>query len=140
MSGNAANAGGALPDFTGATIIDFAPVSPNGFITGSSGDFAASGFSLGTGATFFDLDFGTPILPLIPLWTSTEGGGNVASFDLLSVNIDSQSANTLDLSGTGTLHLTGFDDTAASWTLSGDITNGSVVFGISSTNTANTGS
>ncbi len=136
MSGVAANAGGPLPNFTGATMIDFADATPNGSVQSSSGDFATAGFTFLTPVTFYDLDFGTPGLPLAPLWTGTSGP-NTASFDLLALTIDGQTANTLDLSGSGVLKLTGYEDTPASWTLSGDITTGSVVFGLSSTNTAN---
>ncbi len=135
MSAVAANAGGDLPNFTGATIINFGDFAPNGSVQSSSGDFAAAGFGFLTPATFFDLDFGGPTLPLAPLWTST-AGANTASFDLLALTIDGQTANTLDLSGSGIIKLTGFDDTDAVWTLSGDISAGSLSFGISSTNTA----
>ena len=143
MSAVAVNAGGvALTSFTGATGIDFAEGSPNAFVTGASGDYATAGFGFPDEATFSDFSFignnnpfpGVP--PTLELWTADSGVGSMASFDLESLTVDVQTANTLNLSGSGTLFLTGSMPTQGIWTLSGDISTGSASFGFSSTNTA----
>ena len=152
MSGQAMNAGGNLPDFTGATGINFDTPAPvlaipgadltNASVQGSSGDFATAGFTtVGAVAIFEDFFFNPASTPVIPLWTATTDpldalSGLTASFDLLSLTVIGQTANELDIVGNGVLHLAGFDDTPGAWTLSGDIVNNSLTFGFSSTNVA----
>ena len=52
---------------------------------------------------------------VIPLWTFMSGG-NTYSFDLTVLSSRLQPGdNSLTLKGTGTLHITGFTDTAGSW-------------------------
>jgi hypothetical protein len=101
-----------------ATEIDFLFT----FVTASDGAFTGLD---GTPATFNTLDFSSPFTPVTPLWSVAS-----FSFDLESVAVISQSEFLLALSGTGTLHAGGFDDTPGSWRFSGD--RGNVIFTFSS--------
>jgi hypothetical protein len=71
--------------------------------------------------------------PVTPLWTFTTGG-NTYSFDLTVLSIDKHTSSTLELSGTGTLHITGFDDTASDWVFTANSLGGT--FSFSSSNGA----
>ena len=82
------------------------------FVTASLGDF--SGLT-GTPAEFNSFDFSPPSTPVTPLWSVAN-----FSFNLESVEVISQTESLLALSGTGTLHAVGFDDTPGSWLFSGD--------------------
>jgi hypothetical protein len=55
---------------------------------------------------------------LTPLWSFTFGG-NVYSFDLAALTSGSANTNTVDLAGYGTVHITGFEDSSASFSLHG---------------------
>jgi PEP-CTERM motif len=55
------------------------------------------------------------------------------SFDLATLAVNDHQTNQIDLFGTGTMHLTGFDDTPGTFLFSGQGTNGS--FSFSATNT-----
>ncbi len=61
-------------------------------------------------------------------------GGNTYSFDLLTLSIDQQGNNTLMLSGTGDLNMTGFDTTTGSWVFTAN--QGGGTFSFSSSNGA----
>jgi hypothetical protein len=92
-----------LATATGTGSSYFGLVSPT-----SSGDFAPYAFSFVQYNAFTWSPASTPITPLWSFWAG--------SFDLLSLNIDTHTATDLDLSGTGVLHLNGFDDTPGTWT------------------------
>jgi hypothetical protein len=83
-------------------------------------------------ATYNDFQFNPLGGSVSPLWTFTHLGVTY-TFDLATVNIDVQDDVFLTLTGTGTLHATGFDDTFGRWSFSGDTTNGAQ-FAFSSTN------
>ena len=90
----------------------------------STGDYAAAG-GAAVLTTFNDFRFkgvgaGPAGPPVTPLWSFTYLGLTY-SFDLLSLNFPSptlQTSNFLLIKGTGILHITGFSDTAAKWSLS----------------------
>ncbi len=71
-----------------------------------------------------------PVGGVVPLWSIPSALGT--SFDLLTVNIDFESPSILLLTGTGTAHMAGRDNTPGTWILSAN-TLGST-FSFSSTN------
>ena len=120
-----------LATATGTGSSYFGLVSPT-----SSGDFAPYAFSL--------VQYNAFILePGQHPHHSSCGASGPASFDLLSLNIDTHTATDLDLSGNGVLHLNGFDDTPGSWTYQITTTNTKYpqqIFIFQSSNTASSGS
>lgn len=114
--------GTGLGDATGINFLTAFVLDGNGIYAG------IPNFS---GASFTDFQFNplTPA-PVSPLWSVSFGGVDY-SFDLGAISIDLQNANELNLSGTGVLMATGFDNTAGTWVFSGDST-GSIVFTFSS--------
>jgi hypothetical protein len=112
-----------------ATGVDFG----SGFqiVLVGTDDFAA--VPAGTGASFQNFTF-APFpgsVPVVPLWSFSDGGVDY-SFDLTAVNVAFQSATEIALRGSGILHATGFDDTAADWDFTGN--SGSVLFSFSADN------
>ena len=79
----------------------------------------------GTDATFNDFTFtgdgsaATLTLPDMPIWTFTGPGGATFSFDLLALTNGHVDAGSMAFTGTGIAHITGFDDTPASFALQG---------------------
>ena len=80
--------------------------------------------------TYNDFTFDPLPGPYVPLWSFTFGGLTY-SFDLLTATVDSRSDTGIVLSGTGTAHITGFDDTPSIWSFSANQTG---VYSFSSTN------
>lgn len=113
-----------------ATGLDF---SSGGFqiVLAGTGDFA--GALAGTGAAFQNFTFAPFGGPVVPLWAFVSGPVTY-SFDLTSVAVAFQSATQLNLTGSGVLHATGFDDTPADWDFTGNV--GGVVFSFSADNVA----
>jgi hypothetical protein len=94
-------------NMTKATGIDFdANVSPTFTTSNGSGSFL--GVS-GTG-TITDLNNFGLFSPTITDFLTVSAGGKILRLDLSNITIVSKSASEIDLLGTGTLHLTGFDD------------------------------
>jgi hypothetical protein len=94
-----------------------------------AGDGIYAGVPFATAATFNDFDFtgdgATAALfapPITPLWTFSFGGVDY-SFDLQTLTNGHTEAGSMSFTGTGIAHATGFDDTAASWSLQGAGTN-----------------
>ena len=86
---------------------------------------AYSGVTHLTPATFTNFDFtgdgSSAVLsapPIVPLWSFSFGGKNF-SFDLETLLNGHVEAGAMSLSGTGTAHADGFDDTFAVWSVSG---------------------
>lgn len=120
--------GGAFTPTGGTGLSDATGISFDSvFFLAGTGDFDAIPDSP---ALFTDFDFNPFSGPVDPLWQISLGGTNF-SFDLDQILIDVQDANFLNLSGTGTLMAAGFDDTAGSWTFSGNSA-GTIVFTFSS--------
>jgi len=114
-----------------ATGIDFTTAPGFQIMIFGTGDFALPG----TGAAFQNFDF-LPVInpsPVLSLWSFSSGGVDY-SFDLESVAVAFQSGSSLNLTGSGTLHATGFDDTPADWDFTGN--SGSVIFSFSADNLA----
>lgn len=93
----------------------------------ASGDFVGV---IGNVATYNDFQFNPAIVPINPLWSVAP-----FSFDLGTISLDFQNANSLVLSGTGTVFGVGFDDTEGFWTFSGN-TAGGGTFSFSSSTAA----
>ena len=117
-------------DWTTATQIDFLFVN----VTGGTGNFG--GVAPGTIVTIQDPFVFDPAGSgtINPYWAFTSGGLDY-SFALESWTINQRTPSFLDLSGHGTVSITGFDDTEFTWTLSLDEA-GTALAGISMTNAA----
>ena len=125
ISGSASFLGTATasgPSGGGTTTINF---SNNwNFLTGT-GTF--SGIPQ-TAATLHNFSFtgdGTSVnlsAQVLPLWSFTSGGNNY-SFDLLSLSSGHTEAGSMAFTGAGTLHATNFDNTPASFGMTGSGTN-----------------
>lgn len=102
-------------DWTTATQIDFLFVN----VTGGTGDFG--GVAPGTIVSVQDPFVFDPASSgtINPFWAFTSGGLDY-SFALESWSINQRTPTFLDLSGHGTVSITGFDDTEFTWTLSLD--------------------
>lgn len=94
-------------------------------VVAATGDYVGAS---GASATFSNFSFTGDGLtaalvspPVTPLWTITFGG---FSFDLLSLTLAHTDASTLSLAGTGVAHGTGFMNTAATFTATGNSLNG----------------
>ena len=142
FAGNFAPTGGTgLADATGIDILG--PLTNNVFVTCAfagtcTGDYASLNNPVPVIATYNDFTFSPPPAPgspIAPLWTFL-WAGKTYSFDLATVTIHTQDAQFLTLRGTGTLKITGFDDTPGTWSFSGDTTKRSAVIAFSSTATA----
>ena len=102
-----------------------------------------AGILAGVSATFTNFDFtgdgaGAVLSasPVAPLWSFSSGGIDY-SFDLHALTNGHTDAGSMSFTGTGMAHATGFDDTAASWSLQGSGTNFN--FTISTSTTAAVG-
>lgn len=136
---------GANVVFSAATRIDFFPLSGSfpgtgGFNTtaATSGAFEAAfnpitGAGAGLTGTIADLQFvGFPgaTAPTTPFWTITNpfgagpGDDVTASFDITSLFINTQTDAAIVLTGTGLMHLTGYDPTPGTWSFSGNTSGG----------------
>lgn len=95
------------------------------------GDYAD--VTAGTAATWTPFTFNPPAGSVTPLWNMSYGG-RTYSFSATSMAVSSSSTE-VDISGTGIAHITGFDDTYGTWTVTA--TGGSsVVFTFGATTTA----
>jgi hypothetical protein len=86
--------------FTGVTVGG----SPTGAFTGT----------LGSSVTWSGFSWPSNVL-VAPLWHFMSVAGTTYSFDLANVSVFSQSNSFLNLMGSGTLHVDGFDDTPGTW-------------------------
>jgi hypothetical protein len=124
----------------------WAPTGGTGIATATGIDFSAGGLEsvlagtgnlsvpMGTPVTFKNFTFAPFPGPGVPLLWSFSAGGIDYSFDLNAVTVPFQGGTQLVLSGTGTLHATGFDDTEAIWDFTGN--SGATLFSFSTDNVA----
>jgi hypothetical protein len=105
MSGTATLNNTLLGSATAAT--PFTAVTVGGAPTGA---FAGT---FGSSVTWSAFSWPSNVL-VAPLWTFVSGA-NTYSFDLANVSVFSQDNDFLNLKGSGTLHVTGFDDTPGTW-------------------------
>jgi hypothetical protein len=88
-------------------------------VTSTSGNFSGAGILMATPGSIDHKAFSFAPFPgggVLPLWTTV--AGTAASFDLTSASILFQNSSALLLSGSGILHLAGFDATPGLWTFS----------------------
>jgi hypothetical protein len=111
--------GGGVTQLGGNTTVNFNNPLQVDF---GNGDF--TGLE-GNDVTFTDFTFdGSGALvggPIVPLWTFTVGGTTTYSFDLQhlvgATFMQSGGNNALSVSGEGIIHITGFQDTVATFSL-----------------------
>lgn len=114
ISGTIGLSGGYLangPLATATAISSFTSVLVSG--VGLTGDYAGTA---GTPVTMSPFTFSPFQGSVVPLWTFTVGSTTYA-FDLLSLGVTLQDSTQIVLDGSGTLHLTGKDDTGGTWSL-----------------------
>ncbi len=80
-------------------------------VTGSYG-----AVTIGTTAAWTPFTFNPPTASVTPLW-SFSLNSTTYSFDATSMNVTWVNANTLNIQGTGIAHITGFQDTVGTWTV-----------------------
>lgn len=110
-----ANLNGSLDTATDFSLL-FGPLGTGspGVRSGATGTYSL--VTPGTQATFSLFTFNPSPASPFTLW-SFSAGGTLYSFDATSVVISAQNANFLDLEGTGVAHVTGFADTAGTWSI-----------------------
>ncbi len=117
------------PDLGTATSLDII----SAFVIDADGVFAANGVTPGVSPVIHN-DITTFVNPIsiTPLWSIS---GGAFEFDLTSINLDSQNALQINLSGSGTVrsNIAGLDDTAGSWVFTAN--NAGTSFTFSSSNT-----
>jgi hypothetical protein len=90
-------------------------------VSGTGGTGSYSGIAGGATATFPAGGFTfRPALspnPLVPLWSVTVGS-TIYSFDATSATVAFSTAGDIVIMGQGTAHITGFQDTIGSWSIS----------------------
>jgi hypothetical protein len=96
-------------DFTGDTAITDSQVTFPGQERVDSATGIYAGVPNGTAVTFTDFSYNPFVGPVAPLWTFMFGG-NTYSFNLETA-VTSQNGGFFNLSGTGTLFATGYDNT-----------------------------
>jgi hypothetical protein len=97
-------------------------------VTGGAGTYAGipNGMS-SPPVTMVPFTFNPFVPPVNSLWSLTYLS-NTYSFDLLTCIIAQQGGDTLTLHGTGTLHATGFTDTAGAWVFTANELGGTFSF------------
>ena len=105
---------------TGGTGLDLGDATGlnEGFasVTAASGDYLPA---LGSGAVFNAVVFSPTNTPIVPLWT-VDKGTIIYSFSLLALSVDFQDPDQINLTGSGVVSATGFEDTPGQWTFSGN--------------------
>lgn len=115
--------GTSTQDLSTANGIDFLPLgggSGNLFTGVGNGDLAA--FAGVLGGSIKDFTF-SPFSAITSFYTVTNGGSTL-TFDLSSLVVTLQNSNFLNMMGTGTLSIAGFDPTPGTWNFSGQSSNG----------------
>ena len=119
-------------DFLAADTVTF----PIALVTFADGDFADAGIGTGDTATFNDITFrsATPIAPFT-LWNVGGFSFEVDTITVLNEAFLPSNPTFLDLTGTGTISATGFEDTPGTWSVSTDSNAQGPVLAFSSTAT-----
>ena len=95
---------------------------------GTTNDFASLRGTVGTISDFTFAGEGSTWYPRVPIATFESLADGNLTFDLESIWIKTQDANTLSLSGTGFFNWAGFDRTAGSFEFTGTNSGGSIAF------------
>ena len=140
ITGGISCAGDATPapagNWGGATGVNFGDTEFNARVSSVSGSYAGvpAGAITGQLATFFDFTFAPALNPNpVLLWTF-DFGGRTYSFLMDTVSVAGQSTNFLDLTGYGTLSITGYDDARGVWRFTGQQAGNPATFSFSSSN------
>ena len=96
-------------------VDDVVALPGNAIVANGEGNFAGL---IGTPATYQDFTY-SPLTVVNPLWSLI---GPSVSFDLLAITSIDETGAGLVLTGTGTVHAAGFDDTPGVWSFSADTT------------------
>ncbi|MCX2980768.1 PEP-CTERM sorting domain-containing protein [Halieaceae bacterium IMCC14734] len=111
---------GGLFSTTGGTGVEFSDATgldvSFALVAAASGDYLPA---LGSSATFNALVFIPTTTPIAPLWTINVGAITY-SFSLLDVSLMFRDSDQINLTGSGFVSATGFDDTPGQWTFSGE--------------------
>jgi hypothetical protein len=75
-----------------------------------------AGVAAGTTAIWTPFTFNPPAASVTPLWMFTIGS-TTYSFDATSMSVTHPNATTVNISGSGIAHITGFGDTLGTWTV-----------------------
>lgn len=134
ITGGISTTGGYTPNNTDLTLATSFALSPIGVVTSVSGSFATVGIlPFVTQVNWTPTLTFDPATPVSPLWFLSGGSG--ASFDLLSFfEVPGTVSDSLELRGTGLLHLNGFDNTVGTWIATFNSAGGT--FSFSSSNAA----
>lgn len=117
------NGSASTQNMAQASAIDFlGGGAGTGSFTTGAGTGAMVTFASASGGTIKDFSF-SPFSSVGGFYSITVGGATL-TFDLTALTIVGQSASALTISGSGMLHLAGYDDTAGDWNLSGDSSSG----------------
>jgi hypothetical protein len=86
------------------------------WVQGGSQTGGYAGIAGGTTAIWTPFTFNPPAASVTPLWMLTVGT-TTYSFDATSMSVTHPNATTVNISGTGIAHITGFADTLGTWTV-----------------------
>jgi len=129
-----------VPTFEGATGVNFLNLDGtdtagtgeffvvNTFATGGQNDFSPLRWTTGTIKDFTFAGAGSAAYPNAPIVGFESFVLGDLRFDLQTIYVKFQDANTLTLSGTGFFNWTGFDRTAGSFEFTGTQSGGSIAF------------
>lgn len=118
------NGASSTQNLNNANRLDFLPAGgTTGTFSTETGTGNLAVFANQTNAgTIKDLLF-SPFVPITSFYTITVGGSTL-NFDLATLTVDNQNSSFLNLTGTGLLRMTGFDNTAGNFVFSGQSSNG----------------
>jgi hypothetical protein len=135
--------GSATQNMALANGIDFLPLGGGmGAFQTLSGNGDLSAYANLTGGSIMDFTF-APFAPVGGFYSISNGGGDTLSFDLNSISSISQDTDFISISGNGTIHASGYDDTNGTFHFSGQSSNGtdpSAIFSWSAGSAAQPGS
>ncbi len=114
IGGDISFGGGAVLDNTNLNLATkFISFNPS-FVTAVDG--AYSPILPGTAATYSPFTFRPAAASVVPLWTVTFGGITY-SLDATSMAVTASSANSLEIKGNGTAHITNYADTIGTYVI-----------------------
>jgi len=119
ISGSLQFVGAANLNSSGTAFSSYSDSSGGGLgpiVLGGSQTGDYSGVTGGITAIWTPFTFNPPAASVTPLWMFTIGA-TVFSFDATSMQLVHNTANTINIEGTGIAHITGLDDTVGTWTV-----------------------
>jgi hypothetical protein len=119
ISGSLQFVGSATMNAAGTAFVGFSDPIGGGlgpWVLGGTQTGSYSGVTDSTTAIWSPFTFNPPAASVTPLWTFTIGT-TIYSFDATSMTGGFVNNTTLNISGAGIAHITGFDDTLGIWTV-----------------------